>query len=214
MTLGQCLDNLTMTLPYYYSFAASLNNISLAVNFSHSRLSNIQMITHNILSQESKFKVELGDLQKFYNQLAARANALSTWMGEERQIRNQLAVFYNGLIVLHTEEKEKLAQMRVALGTALAVMGDINRRTSLVLQGVANAAIATRPWAMNVTTSADQHTLRLDSLASAMEWRIQQMQASRNEQLKMAKVANAVALHYKNASLTQQASQLVMRLST
>jgi hypothetical protein len=213
MTLAQCLGNLTETFPYYNSFAASLTNISRAVNTSHSRLSNIELVTTNILSQEATFTKELDDLQSLYNQVASRSNTLGTWMGEEKQIRDQLAVFYNGMTVLNTQKRAKLSEMASSLNAAQALLGDIDRRASLVLQGTADAALVTRPWALNVTTSADAHTLRLDSLAASMEWRIQQMRASAAEQLKMAKVAKAMAMHYHNASLIEQASSVLLRIT-
>ena len=213
ITLGQCLDRLTATLPYYNSFAAALNNISSSVNSSHLRLNNVQLITTHILRQESVFSVELEKLNELYNKLAARSNSLATWMAEEKRIRDQLAVFYNGMTVLHRAEKTKLSEMSNSLRSALALMKDIDRRTSAVLQGVADAAAAIRPWALNVTTSADSHTLRLDSLATSMQWRIQQIQTTKAEQLKLARFAKSLAMHYSNASLVQQATTLLERLS-
>lgn len=213
MTLAQCLGNLTETLPYYQSFASSVNNISVALNVSHSRLSNIQMITHSLLNEETLFTKELSDLQGFYNQLAARANSLASWMTQERQIRDQLAVFYNGMVTLHAQEREKLETMNTALASALAVMKDVQRRTDPVIQGVADAALVTYPWALNVTTSCDTHTLRLDALASSMTYRLRQLEASKAETIKMARVAAALATSYQNASLIDEATGILQRLN-
>ena len=213
MTLAQCLGNLTETLPYYQSFANSVNNISIALNVSHSRLSNIQMITHNLLSEEVVFTKELTALQGFYNQLAARANSLAAWMSQERQIRDQLAVFYNGILTLHAQKREKLEVMNTALAAALATMSDVTRRTEPVIQGVADSALVFFPWALNVTTSCDTHTLRLDALASSMKYRLRQLQASKAEALKMARVAAALAASYQNASLIDEAQGVLQRLN-
>ena len=164
-TLDTCLSSLQSTLPHYKSFLAEIDFLSGNVSTSAESLNVAQDTTRSLIQQESAFEENLGRLRQLYNQLAQRSNAIGDWMSEEKFVRDRIAVFYNGLTTLHKEQNEKLIAMDSVLDRALRVLAGVEGTAMGIMKRVANAQLAMRSWALNVTANVDTHTVKLDSVS-------------------------------------------------
>ncbi len=193
MDLSQCVEQVRFTNSKYTSFNDAITALSEQVRQSEMKLSGIDVVTHNILTEESSFSSELDRLNVLYNTLAVRMNALGKWMSDEKTIRMQVEELYREMVSKNGEENNRLSLLRKDLTLALTRLSDVQTKTSGILSSVANAQIAMYDWAVNVTDAVNNQTTKITSLTKAIQYRIQQVDTIMPEMRNMAKKTQFIA---------------------
>jgi hypothetical protein len=175
MDLQTCANQLRQTNTQYVTFDNAMNGMSEQVRQTKLRLDAIDILTHNIQVNQDNFESELTRLKDLYNTLAIRSNALGKWMADEKAVRDNLQELYREMVAKNNEESARLFLMSSNMRTAVSRLATIQNETSSILASVASAQAAMYDWAANVTVSANTHTTKLDSLQSALQYRITQI---------------------------------------
>lgn len=214
MDLQTCAEQVRFTNQQYTVFGNSLSGISSQVGQSGLRLQAIDVITHNILNDESNFSKEISRLQELYNTLAVRANSLGRWMSDEKTIRDNLQELYKEMVSKNSEEEQSLSVMSTNLKTALQRLSSIESQSSQVLSSVASAQNGMYGWASNVTVSVNSQTTKLDSLKQSMQYRVSQLDTVIPEMANMAKRTISVARSFSETNLAYAASNVLSQIES
>ena len=213
MNLTTCVGFLQDTLPAYKDFSSKLTWMENVVSGSSAALAQAQRSVSSILKQENIFSANMVSLQALYNQLSARLNTISSWMVQEKYTRDALGLAYNALNDLHAEQNTQVIAMGGALDSALRVLASVESQVSKTVQNVANAQLTMAVWARNVSANVDDHTIRLDSLADSVRYRITQMTSAETETYKLTKLALALAIKYQDPNLVDSAYAILNQLT-
>ena len=164
MDLQQCVQQIHFANDQYTSFNNALSGTSMEVKQASLKLSQIDIVIHNILSDEDNFKSEIARLDELYNTLAVRGNALGKWMSDEKGVRDNLEELYRNMVAKNTDEESRLALLRTNMKSAMTRLTQVQEQTAVVLSSVADAQVAMYDWAANVTLAVNTHTTKLNSV--------------------------------------------------
>ena len=214
MDLQTCAEQVRFTNQQYTIFGNSLTGIQAQVGQSELRLQAIDVITHNILNDETNFSKEIDRVQQLYNTLAVRSNALGRWMSDEKLVRDNLQELYKEMVAKTSEEEQSLALMSANLKTALQRLADIEAQSSKVLSSVASAQNGMYGWASNVTVSVNTQTTKLESLKQSMQFRVSQLDTVIPEMANIAKRTMHIARSFGETNLAYAASNVLNQVQS
>jgi hypothetical protein len=214
MDLQTCAAQVRFTNQQYTVFDNSLSGISAQISDSELRLQSIDVITHNILTDEANFSKQIDRLQELFNTLAVRANSLGSWMSDEKTVRDSLQELYKQMVVKTTEVEQSLSVLSAHLKTALQRLSNIERQSSKVLSAVASAQNGMYAWAANVTVSVNSHTTKLESLKQSMQYRVSQIDTTIPEMANIAKRTMYIARSFHETNLAYAASNVLSQVES
>lgn len=164
MNLQQCVQQVQLVNQEYSNFNTSMNGLDFQVTGAQQTLAGIDIVTHNILTQQSTFQSEIDRLNVLYNALSVRANALGKWMSDEKGVRDNLQELYRQMYAKTEDEDNRLAVMQTNVAAALTKLASVQQQTAGVLNDVAVAQTSMFDWAVNVTIAVNTHTTKLNSV--------------------------------------------------
>ena len=170
MNLQQCVEQVRLVNNEYSKFNTSMSGLSTEVAGARNSLSGIDIVTHNILIEQSNFESEIERLNVLYNTLAVRSNALGKWMSDEKGVRDNLQELYRQMYAKTDDEDNRLSVMQTNVATALSKLADVQGRTAGVLNDIATAQTSMFDWAVNVTIAVNTHTTKLNSVRFPIEF--------------------------------------------
>ena len=214
MNLQQCVAQVKFTNSQYSVFSNKLAGTAMQVKQASMKLDQIDIITHNILSDEPNFEAELNRLNELYNTLAVRGNALGKWMSDEKYVRDNLEELYRSLVSKNHDEENRLGLLRSNLKAAMTRLAEVEKQTAFVLSEVADAQVAMYDWAANVTVSVNTHTTKLNSLMQAMQYRITQMDHVVPAMRDMGKRAMSICRSLGETNLAYAAANVVSHVES
>jgi len=166
MNLQQCVQQVQLVNQEYSSFNTSMIGLESQVNDAQQTLSGIDIVTHNILTEQSNFESEMDRLNVLYNTLSVRANALGKWMSDEKGVRDNLQELYRQMYSKTDDEDNRLSVMQTNVATALNKLASVQQQTAGVLNDIAIAQTSMYDWAVNVTVAVNTHTTKLNSVCT------------------------------------------------
>ena len=214
MDLQTCANQVKQTNAQYSAFDDAVSGMSGQVRKSKLRLDAIDILTHNIQVNQDNFESELKRLKDLYNTLAIRANALGKWMADEKAVRDNLQELYREMVSKNNEEQARLLLMSSNMRTAVKRLSSIQDDTSTILASVASAQTAMFDWAANVTVSVNTHTTKLDSLQSALQYRITQIDQVIPEMRNVAKRTIYIARSLGETNLAYAAANVLSHIES
>jgi chromosome segregation ATPase len=214
MNLQKCVDEVKKANSQYQSFDSAITQLAGQVRQSKVRLDAVDILTHNIQSNQDNFESELSHLKDLYNTLAIRSNALGKWMSDEKMIRDNLQELYRAMAAKNTEEEQRLLLMSASMRTAVSRLAQVNTDTASILQSVASAQAAMYDWAANVTVAANEHTTKLESLQSALQYRITQIDQVIPEMRNVAKRTIYIARSLGETNLAYAAANVLTHVES
>ena len=164
MNLQQCAQQVQLVNQEYSSFNTSMNGLESQVAGAQQTLAGIDIVTHNILTEQSNFQNEIDRLNVLYNTLSVRANALGKWMSDEKGVRDNLQELYRQMYAKTEDEDNRLSVMQTNVAAALTKLASVQQQTAGVLNDVAVAQTSMFDWAVNVTIAVNTHTTKLNSV--------------------------------------------------
>lgn len=168
MNLQQCVQQVQLVNREYYKFNTSMIGLSSQVDSARNALSGIDIVTHNILIEQSNFQSEIERLNVLYNTLSVRANALGKWMSDEKGVRDNLKELYRQMYARTDDEDSRLSVMQTNVATALTKLADVQKQTAGTLNDIALAQTSMFDWAVNVTIAVNTHTTKLNSVCTKL----------------------------------------------
>jgi len=214
LDMKTCSDQLTKLEGKYTEFDNSMDTIQAGVRKAKLKLDRIDVLTHNIEVKQTSFADELSRLQDLYNTLAIRSNALASWMSDEKVIRDYLQKLYREMVTKNNEGESRLEMMASNLKLATKRVVEVEKATSSILETVATAQNAMYGWAVNVTIAVNHHTTKLESLKSALMYRITQIDNVIPETKNVAKRAIAIARSLGETNLAYAASNVLAHVES
>ena len=193
MDLTTCAEQVKFTQRQYDSFHDALTSIGSKVKTASIKLKSIDVITHNVQTEEANFVNEIKRIQELYNTLAVRSNALGRWMSEEKMLRDNLQELYRELVARNREEESRLVVLTKTMRDALLRLNSLEKEISGTMSLIASAQKAMYGWANEVTVSVNTHTTKLGSLTQNMQYRVTQIDKALPEIKEVAKRAVYIA---------------------
>lgn len=206
-TINQCADVLQNQLTAFKKFQQSNIQVWNDVTLVQKSLVAVEAAANDILTTESGFTTQLGQIGELFGNTTKRVEDLGDWVKGQKVVRNQLTELFNELDQKVVTTSNDIVVTTSTIRDALINMQKAHDHATKILTAVGDAETQMYLWAFNVSQKVNQHTVNLVSIAQTLQYRTNQISAVKVDNINLNWIVTQLANKYGADKLKELAAK-------